>query len=519
MEVQEMKKRIFVLSIVLLLLALSSGAAAAQTSDALWFVKYWDNPDLAGDSTQGTTVGTINYNWGNGSPIAGISPDTWSGRWTSNVDFSAGTYRFTTVSDDGVRLYVGDKHIILDWTKHPLRTNVATVSLAGGGYPIALDYFDDVGNAQLRLYWEYLGPPAANSDYVTIINSGSAANPPTGNWSASYWNNTSLAGSPAVTRNEAEINYDWGTGSPAPGIDKDNWSARWTSNINFPAGTYRFLATMDDGMRVWVDGSLIIDAWYDSTSHTIRADRVLSAGNHQLRVEFYERIGEATARLSWFLVSTPAPPPPLVFSKWLGEYYNNVSLSGAPVLVRDDPSINFHWGAGSPQWGVVDSDNFSVRWTRSLDLSPGRYRFIVSHDDGVRLWVGGNLLIDRWFDQTASTQQAEIDWPGGVMPVKMEYYERSGLALADLSWTRLDAGAPVSGQQATVNTAYLNLRAGPGINNRIITAYPRNTVVTLMGRDNVGSWLYVMAPSGQLGWMRATYLATSYPLNTLPIVG
>jgi hypothetical protein len=277
---------------------------------------------------------------------------------------------------------------------------------------------------------------------------------------------------------------------------------------------------MDDGMRVWVDGSLIVDAWYDSTSHTIRADHFLSTGNHQIRVEYYEHTGGATARLSWFLVSTPAPPPPLVFAKWLGEYYNNVSLSGAPVMVRDDADINFNWGAGSPAPGLVGNDNFSVRWTRSLDLSPGRYRFTVSHDDGVRLWAGNVLLIDRWFDQTVSTQQAEIDWPGGVMPVKMEYYERSGLAQANLSWTRLGAGTDTGGQPtATVNTAYLNLRTGPGVSNRIITAYPRNTVVTLMGRNTAGDWLNVRVPNGQLGWMRASYLATSYPLNALPVVG
>ena len=71
---------------------------------------------------------------------------------------------------------------------------MANVSLAGGSYPVALDYFEDTGSAQLRLYWERLGPPLANSEYVTLISSGTAANPPTGNWSASYWNNRSLQG-------------------------------------------------------------------------------------------------------------------------------------------------------------------------------------------------------------------------------------------------------------------------------------------------------------------------------------
>jgi hypothetical protein len=504
---------------VLLLLAVTVSVAVADPSEALWFVRYWNNPDLAGSPAYSTSVGVINYNWGEGSPNASIGANEWSGQWTSNINFSPGTYRFTTVSDDGVRLYVGDKHIILDWTKHPVRTNVATVSLAGGSYPVALDYFEDKGAAQLRLYWERLGPPTFNSEYVTLISSGTAANPPTGNWSASYWNNRSPQGSPAVTRSESEINYDWGSGSPAPSIDNDNWSARWTSNINFPAGTYRFVATMDDGMRVWVDGALLVDSWYDSTTHTITADRFLSSGTHPIQVEFYEHGGGALARLSWHLVSTPPPSPPPVYTRWRGEYFNNVSLSGAPALVRDDANINFDWGIGSPAPGIVASDNFSVRWTRSLDLTPGRYRFTVSHDDGVRLWADNVLLVDRWYDQSVTTQQAEIDWPGGVMPVRLDYYEHNGPAQANLSWTRLGPATDTGGQPtATVTAASLNFRTGPGTNHSIIAAYPRNTMVNLLGRNSAGNWVYVMVPNGQVGWMHAAYLATSYPINALPVV-
>ena len=66
--------------------------------------------------------------------------------------------------------------------------------------------------------------------------------------------------------------------------------------------------------------------------------------------------------------------------------------------------------------------------------------------------------------------------------------------------------------------AFLNLRTGPGTNNGIIAAYPRNTMVTLVGRNLANSWVYVMVPNGQLGWMYASFLATSYPINALPVV-
>jgi uncharacterized protein YraI len=69
-----------------------------------------------------------------------------------------------------------------------------------------------------------------------------------------------------------------------------------------------------------------------------------------------------------------------------------------------------------------------------------------------------------------------------------------------------------------VNTGNLNFRTGPGATYSIITSYPRGTMVTLMGRNSAGNWAYVTAPSGQVGWMHAGYLATTYPISTLPVV-
>jgi hypothetical protein len=237
-----------------------------------------------------------------------------------------------------------------------------------------------------------------------------------------------LSGPAVLQRLEPNLDYHLGGGSPGPSVSTDHFSARWTRYIEVRPGTYRFTATSDDGMRVAVDGVWIINEWNDHASKTVSVDRTLSEDDHLITVEFYENLGEAVARVSWAPVTT--------ITDWRGEYYPNKTLSGAPSLVRNDRAIDFAWGAGSPAAGIP-ADGFSARWTRSLQLNAGSYRFTVLVDDGVRLWVNGKLLIDAWKDQV-NTYSGVIALPGGSIPVRMEYYENTGAALARLSMAKVE---------------------------------------------------------------------------------
>jgi hypothetical protein len=248
-------------------------------------------------------------------------------------------------------------------------------------------------------------------------------------WNVAFWNNTTLSGSPLLQMTHTQIDFDWGSGSPHPSVPPDFFSARWARYIDVPAGTYRFTASSDDGIRVYVDSRLIINGWYDHPVQTLNADISLTAGHHLVVVEYYENMGYAVAKLSW-------APIPTALRFWRGEYYGNPWLGGSPVLVRDDPQIDFNWGWGSPAL-QIPSDNFSVRWTRTLGLTPGTYRFTTATDDGVRLWVNGHLLIDRWWDQPLSAYSGMIYVPGDAS-IKMEYYERGGIAAARLMWQEVD---------------------------------------------------------------------------------
>lgn len=111
-------------------------------------------------------------------------------------------------------------------------------------------------------------------------------------WEATYWNSTDLTGTAVLQRSEADVNFNWGSDSPQAGtVSADNFSARWTRYIDVTPGTYSFTITCDDGMRLWVDGELILDAWYEHPALTISAQKYLGPGHHLLKVEYFEKGG------------------------------------------------------------------------------------------------------------------------------------------------------------------------------------------------------------------------------------
>ena len=253
-------------------------------------------------------------------------------------------------------------------------------------------------------------------------------------WQVAYWNNTTLSGDPVVRGSDQHLAWDWGSGAPRGGVNADRFSARWTRYIDVTqAGAYRFTATSDDGIRVYVDGEPVIDEWHDHAASTFVGDVNLTVGHRLIVVEYYENLGDAVARLTWW---GPVPSTP---HSWRGEYFAGRQLSGEPVLVRDEPvdgesgGLDFDWGTGSPA-AHIPSDNFSVRWTRLVPLKPGAYRFTATSDDGIRIWADDHLVINQWHDHPAQTFTGDVNLTGHNHVIVVEYYENGGVAVAQVSW-------------------------------------------------------------------------------------
>jgi hypothetical protein len=219
--------------------------------------------------------------------------------------------------------------------------------------------------------------------------------PASGEWTAEYFDNPYLYPPPVLVTNEVAVDFDWGFGAPAPNLPGDGFSARWDRTYDLDAAIYRFHLFADDGVRLWLNGELLIDAWYRSPPREISVDYPAGyQGYYDVSIEYVDFDGAATVRFWWERVSGPLPPPP-PYNEWRGAYWPNTELFGDPVLERADPSVNFDWGLGSPAPGLPN-DNFSARWYRLVDFEPTTYRFSLTVNDGARLWVDDRLVIDEW---------------------------------------------------------------------------------------------------------------------------
>lgn len=492
--------------------------AQVDPNSVRWQATYWDNATLAGEPVVTQTEIGLNYNWRDTRPGPALPSDRYSARWTTTVDLPAGDYRFTVGADDGVRLWVDEQLVVDEWGVRSFQTYDAQVRLGGGPVPLRVDYFENTGQARVFLTWQPLG------QVVTP-----APLPPTGSdgvWRGEYYNDADLQGNPDFVRTDNQINFDWGVGSPAPGfIDRDRFTVRWQSTQDLPAGQYRFTITMDDGVRLWVDNNLLIDQWRVQSERTYRAEFTWSGGPLPVRMEYFEERGNAVAQLTWAQVGSGGEAPDAVGAPvnfWHGEYYNNVNLAGEPALVRNDEEINFTWGSGSPAEGIIRSDRFSARWTRTLSLAPGRYQFTATVDDGVRLWVNEALVIDAWALHDTVTLQTIVNVIGGATPVRMEYFENSDQARARLTWVRsgdtIGSAIPAEESATVTGARYLNVRAGPGINYGRRTVVAGGAEVAVLGRSAGGIWVQIQLADGTVGWVNSRYLAYSFPFAALPVV-
>src|SRR5262245_17152810 len=135
---------------------------------------------------------------------------------------------------------------------------------------------------------------------------------PSDRWLLEIWNSRQpQVGDPVERRYDyvGDNGFDFPTGNPSNCVGANDYSARFVRNASFQEGTYRFQYTTDDGMRIYVDGTLVADRWGDPQVVTDSFERFMTPGTHLIEVVWYQATGGAHAAISWAPVGGPPRPP------------------------------------------------------------------------------------------------------------------------------------------------------------------------------------------------------------------
>ncbi len=271
-----------------------------------WRAEYWNNTILSGPPALARNESAINFDWGFGSPdLQRVQPDFFSARWTRTFNLSAGVWRFAAQADDGIRVFVNDQPIIDAYNFVGFQSPSVDVPLAQGRYTVRVEYVEQTQRALMRL----------TVTRVANLPQPTAPPPPpagggfnNGPWQVDFFANPNLASPPAVSRVVCCLQFDWRGAPPVAGVPATFFSARFSQVRYFPAGVYQFVVRADDGVRLYLDGQLIINEFREQSARTFVANANLGAGNHSLIVEYVQYGGQSNLSLYWDFLGDPGGP-------------------------------------------------------------------------------------------------------------------------------------------------------------------------------------------------------------------
>lgn len=249
-----------------------------------WKVSYFNSPTLSGSPVAYDDVQDINFNWGYGSPAPAVPVDYFSARFERTYSFPAGYYQFNITADDGARVFIDNELAINEWHEST-GGRYNAVRYLSGVHSLRIEYLELVGTASVRFWMEYSQTP-----------------PP---WQANYYEGAPDRGAQLFAQGEfggsVQLNRNWGNSSPVPGVlPNQGWNARWVGQFDFGSGNYIFRARANGGVRVYLDGTLVIDAWSDGPHDSSNTFRGVGGGRHTVTIDYYNRYGNAYIQVFWF---------------------------------------------------------------------------------------------------------------------------------------------------------------------------------------------------------------------------
>ncbi len=354
--------------------------------------QYWNNTTQSGASALTRVDKNVNFNWDVNSPSAGIvNADNFSSRWSGYfVAPSTGTYYFGGSNDDGMSISVNGQQQYSQacYGTSPCYDMTKSVSLtAGQVVPILVEHTEATGPAYARLYvkgavTEQVVPQAWLQTGARPIDQNNGLLGKYYTDDGTHNLDAAAPKTPFLSRTDPLLSFNWGTGSPVPGGAVD-FMARWTGYVTLPAtGSYQFGTSADDGSRISVNGTRVLDNWGTCCSLVYGSVVTLPAGTYPIMVDMYDSGGGASMNLYVKGVNGTAMPEQIVPSSWLSPKAQVVP-SGWSLGIDPDGDLNYDRIVvtnGTATLTDSSGDVHTYTWNGQPGSTMGSYKPPVNED-------------------------------------------------------------------------------------------------------------------------------------------
>ncbi|TVQ95566.1 MAG: hypothetical protein EA398_17455 [Deltaproteobacteria bacterium] len=342
-----------------------------------------------------------------GSIPAEVSGGPFSVRWEGHLRSpSMQPVALRLTSDEAARVWVDGEVVADRWAERTPGSATGTVTIpAFTTAPLVVEAFDRGGDGEIALAWSVNGGP-----FVPVPDTFLIPEPPSfpeNGLLGTYHNDDQLQRA-LFNRVDSRIDFNWGQGGPDRRVGVNLFSVRWEGELMPVAtGPTTLHLTTDDGGRVFVNDSLIIDDWAsDELTTSTGVVNLVEGEPARIRVEYRERWQNARAQLDWTPPGQPREIVPVEALRTpaipigngmglLGEFFDGDNFNEI-VGSRTEPGIDLDFSEGAPFAGLTPGD-WTGRW--SGDLMP-RFteatEFCLVGDGGFRVRLNNSLLIDRW---------------------------------------------------------------------------------------------------------------------------
>lgn len=309
------------------------------------------------------------------------------------------------------------------------------------------------------------------------------------NWTAQFYNCTDFAcGVAATVLYPNGINFVWGNGSPTDslgvpiaGVNPNGFAVRFSSTQSFVGGTYDFILTSDDGVRLYIDGNLVLDKFVARPLTTDTIGVTLTAGTHSIIVEYFDNVDAATIQVQWVPQGTFTGTPGITATAVPVAKASVVSVRG--LSVRTGPYL----GASLITIARPGTE-YDVAAKNSSEGIYTWYLITVGERQG---WASGRYLQLNVDPATIPSQNTIFDQIDNAPDIGVRGYPR----------------------------AVMNLRVRPSIRTQRLDQIPWGDEVIIIGRTvqaGQNRWYHVRWKD-KIGWIFAPYVTVRGPLDAVPI--